>query len=124
MRDTKILPGFADRQKTADEAKKALLAKFKPKVAVIDPDHEKRELIRAQEKEAIRKAHAEAKEAARLALLEAEEAARIAAEEAEEAARVAALEAEQTTDEQKRKERKERKAQIKADARARKEMRR
>ena len=80
MRDTKLIPTFADRQKTAEEAKKALLAKFKPKQAVIDPDHEKRELIRAQEKEAIRKAHAEAKEAARLAVLKAEEEARRAAE--------------------------------------------
>ena len=61
--------GFTDRLATAAEAKKALLAKMKPKPTVIDPDFDKREELRAAELEAVRAARAEAKEKARLEAL-------------------------------------------------------
>ena len=63
MRDLKQT-GFTDRLSTQQEAKKALLARFKPKAAAPDPEFEKLAAKRAAEKaeqEAIRA------EAARLA---------------------------------------------------------
>ena len=78
MRDT-LKTGFADRLKAQAEAKKAQLAKFKPKPTVQAEDFESREAVRARELEVVRQARAEAKEAARLAALEAQEAARLAA---------------------------------------------
>jgi hypothetical protein len=102
--------GFNDRLSAAAEAKKALLAKFKPKPAAIDPLHDQRQALRDAEREAFRKARAAEKEAVRLAALE-----------AEEAARRAAVEAMESADEIKRRERKERKAAMKAEAKAKRE---
>lgn len=98
---------FADRQKTAAEAKAALLARFKPKPTVIDPDLKPRAEKRAEELARVREeriADKAAKKQAQADALAATEAAR-AAEEA------AALDA-------KRGERKERKALTKAEAQA------
>lgn len=114
---------FSDRQAASDAAKKALLAKFKPKPMVvaeapIDHEAEKRarmEVIRAQreaEKLERQRAREEAAAAAEKARLEA-----IAAAER------ARIEAEQSTDAQKRAERKARKKEIKEAARAKKETR-
>ena len=61
--------GFADRISAQQEAKKAMLAKFKAKPTVQDPDFDKREEMRAAELEAVRAARAEAKEKARLEAL-------------------------------------------------------
>ena len=59
---SKISPGFADRLSTQAEAKKALLAKFKPKAAVTAPEGAlTRDQLRAQEREAARLARAEEK---------------------------------------------------------------
>jgi hypothetical protein len=91
--------GFADRLTAQAEAKKALLAKLKPKPTVQAEVFESREAIKARELEAVRAARAAAKEEAR----------RIA-----EAARLAELEA-------KRDERKERKALTKAEQKARRD---
>jgi hypothetical protein len=91
--------GFADRLTAQQEAKKAMLAKFKAKPAVQDPDFDKREEQRAAELEAVRAARAEAKEKARLEALAREE-------------EVAAV---------RRAERKERKALEAAEMRVRKE---
>src|SRR5271165_5265804 len=98
MRD-KLKVDFTDRLTAAAEAKKALVAKLKPKPTVTDPDFEKREAIRAAELEAVRQARAEAKEAARQKVIASQE---------------AALEA-------KRAERKERKALTKAEQKARRD---
>jgi hypothetical protein len=100
MKD-KLKTGFADRQQAAAEAKQAMLAKFRPKPTIQDPEFERRHETRAAELEAVRAARAAAKEAARVAAL--------ATEEAIQAA--------------KRQERKDRKAQEKNDARARREAR-
>ena len=100
MKD-KIKTGFNDRLAAQAEARKAQLAKFKPKPAVVATEFKSREQEKAEEREAFRLA-------------------RIAAKEAELAAR-AALEAEAL--EAKRSERKERKAAVKADQRARKSSR-
>ena len=88
--------GYAERLTAAQEAKKALLAKMKPKPTVTAPVLESREERRAKELEAVRKLRADAREAARLAA---------AAKEAE------ALEA-------KRGQRRERKALTKAEQKA------
>jgi hypothetical protein len=45
---------FADRQATSAEAKKALVAKFKPKPTVIDPEIDERRLQRQLELEELR----------------------------------------------------------------------
>ncbi len=66
--------GFADRISSQQEAKKAMLAKFKAKPAVQDPDFDKREELRAAELEAVRAARAEAKEIARLEAIARQEA--------------------------------------------------
>ncbi len=91
--------GFADRITAQQEAKKAMLAKFKPKATVQDPDFDKRDEQRAAELEAVRVARAEAKEIARLEALARQE-------------EIAAV---------KRAERKERKAVEAAEQRVRKE---
>ena len=91
--------GFADRLTAQAEARKAMLAKMKPKPTVIAPVFESREAIRERELEAVRQARADAKEAARLEALAREE---------------AALEA-------KRGERKERKALTKAEQKAKRD---
>jgi hypothetical protein len=104
--------GFADRISNAQAAKQAMLAKFKPKPTVTA----EAPLDRAAEREAelarVRAERAAQKEAARRAAAE-----RAAAQrEAQAAADMAVLES-------KRAERKDRKANAKADARARKEER-
>jgi len=103
---------FSDRMKTSAEAKKALLAKFKPKPAIPDPMFEQREALRLAELERVRAERAEAKAAARRA-----------AEEAEAARRDALANDEAAQLEAKRQERKDRKAMLKADARAKREQR-
>ena len=59
--------GHAERQAAAAEAKKALLAKLKPKPTVQAENFEPREVARQRELEAVRAKRAEEKEAARLA---------------------------------------------------------
>ena len=87
-------PGHAERLATASEAKKALLAKMKPKPTVTAPDFESREQLRARELEEVRRARAEAKEAARLEA-EAREAAELEAKRGERRERKALTKAEQ-----------------------------
>ncbi|MBS0410978.1 MAG: hypothetical protein JSR86_13760 [Proteobacteria bacterium] len=101
---------FSDRMKTSAEAKKALLAKFKPKPTVQDPLFDQREAMRQAELERVRTERAEAKAAAQQA-----------AEEAEAARREALANDEAAQLDAKRAERKERKAMLKADARAKRE---
>ncbi len=91
--------GFAERLTAQQEAKKAMLAKLKPKPMVTAAVFESREEIRARELEAVRQARAEAKEIARLEA---------------EARELAALEA-------KRSDRKERKALTKAEQKAKRD---
>lgn len=93
--------GHAERLAAAAEARKALLAKMKPKPAVTAPVLESRAARREKELEAVRAARAQAKAA---------DERRIAAREA------AALEA-------KRAERRDRKAAFKAEQRAKREAR-
>ena len=102
--------GFADRITAQQDAKKAMLAKFKPKATVQDPDFDKREEQRAAELEAVRAARAEAKEAARLEALARQEAI-MAVKRAERKERKVAEAAEQ-------RERKEVKAQAREELRA------
>ena len=102
---------FDDRLKAAAEAKKAQLAKFKPKEARPDPNFHERESIRQAELDAVRQRRLAEKEAAR------------AAAEAEKQARVEALVMdEQAQLEAKRAERKARKAAAKEEARLRREI--
>ncbi len=91
--------GFADRLTAQAEARKAMLAKMKPKPTVVAEDFESREVVRERELAAVRQARAEAKEAARLEA---------------EAKELAALEA-------KRSDRKERKALTKAEQKAKRD---
>jgi hypothetical protein len=91
--------GFAERLTAQQEAKKALLAKLKPKPMITAAVFESREEIRERELAAVRQARADAKEAARLDA---------------EARELAALEA-------KRGERKERKALTKAEQKAKRD---
>ena len=56
MRDLKQT-AFTDRIATQQEAKKALLARFKPKAAAPDPEFDKLAAKRAAEKEALRQQH-------------------------------------------------------------------
>ena len=91
--------GFADRLSAQAEAKKALVAKLRPKPTVAAPVFESREEIRTRELIAVRQARAEAREAAKLTA---------------QAATEAALEA-------KRGDRKERKALTKAEQKAKRD---
>ena len=95
--------GFTDRLSAAAEAKKALVAKLKPKPMVIDPDFDTRGAARAAE---------------RAAELEVVRAARA---QVKEATRQSALEAEQAVLDAKRGERKERKALSKAEQKAKRD---
>ena len=101
--------GFAERLKSAADAKKALLEKFKPKVAAIDPMFAERVALRAKEKAddlaRVRDERAAVKAAAKQAAEDAAEALRLEAEAIAEAALGA-----------KRGARKERKALTKAEA--------
>jgi len=104
--------GFADRLKAAAEAKKAMLAKFKPKPTVTDPLFEERAAMKAAELERLRDERAKAKADALLAA----EAAREAERQTQADLEAAALDA-------KRGERKERKALTKAEAKAKRDAR-
>lgn len=103
--------GYAERLKTAADAKKLLLEKLKPKAASVDPLHAERAALRASEKAQelvqVREERAAAKAATRLANAEAEAAVARAAAEKE----AAELDA-------KRGQRKERKALTKVEAKA------
>ncbi|RYF95570.1 MAG: hypothetical protein EON95_01010 [Caulobacteraceae bacterium] len=105
--------GFNDRIAAAAEAKKAMLARMKPKPTVTDPNFVDRATRKALEVEAIRAQRAAEKEAAKAAA----EARRLAEIEAR-------AEAAETELEAKRRERKERKAAAKEEARLKKEMKR
>ncbi|MBW3559109.1 MAG: hypothetical protein KY446_10415 [Proteobacteria bacterium] len=111
MRDP-LKTGFDERIKSQAEAKKALLAKFKPKPTVVVKTPEELRAEREAEKEAIRAKHAAEKL----------ERARIAAAKAE-AARQAELEAIRSAAEARKGAIKERKAMTKAEQKARKEAR-
>lgn len=110
MRESKVLPGFSDRLAAQAEARKALLAKFKPKPAVQAEVFETREQRKVRELEEVRAKRAAEKEAARLAKEKAEEDARLARENDEELML-----------QLKREDRKARKAAEKAAARAKRE---
>jgi len=93
-------PGFADRQKAAQQAKQNLLNKFRTQPGYDDPEVAKRraerEAVAANREKARLAREAEKAEAKRLEEeAAAAEAARIAREKEEEEARLAALEAEQ-----------------------------
>lgn len=100
---------FSSRLSAQAEAKKALLAKLKPKAAVADPNFVSREERKAAEREAIRVARAAEKQAADAAKAAKAEAARLARQADEEAALA-----------QRRNDRKDRKQLEKMDAQARK----
>jgi hypothetical protein len=104
--------GFSERLKTAAEAKKALLANFRPKPTVTDPQIADRAAMRAAELERVRQDRIEAKAAKKQAAADAQ----ASAQQAEEAIAAAALDA-------KRGERKERKALTKAEAKAKRDAR-
>ena len=106
MRDLKNT-GFNDRLSAQKDAKQALLARFKPKPTVQDPEFEKLAEKRAAEKEAIRQQHELAKAEARREKAE-KEAARLAAEMA----------AQEEVDAAKRAARKERKQLTKEEQKA------
>lgn len=111
---TKISPGFADRLTTQAEAKKALLAKFKPKAAVSAPEGAlTRDQIKAQEREALRLQRAEEK---------ARQEEQRRAQQTQRAA--SALADVQAQLEAKRAERKDRKAAAKEEARLRRQLKR
>jgi hypothetical protein len=104
--------GFSERLKTAADAKKALLANFRPKPTVVAADFESTAARRTAELEQVRQARADAKVARKQAADAAVEAARLA----DENTVAAALDA-------KRGERKERKALTKAEAKAKRDAR-
>lgn len=104
--------GFSERLKTAADAKKALLAKLRPKPTVQAADFESRAATQKAELEQVRQARTDAKVARKQAADDAVEAARLA----EENSATAALDA-------KRGERKERKALTKAEAKAKRDAR-
>ena len=101
---------FNDRQSASAAAKQAMLAKFKPKPTVTDPNFDQREAERLAELERVREARAEARAEAKRRQEEAE-AARRAAIEADEGLML----------ELKRQERKDRKAMQKEQAKAKKD---
>lgn len=105
-------PGFNDRLTAAADAKKAMLARFKPKPTVVAETFVDRAALREQERDAVRTARVEEKER-----VKADRAA------AEEAARIALLHDEQAILEAKRNERKERKQLQKMDAQSRRAQR-
>jgi hypothetical protein len=59
------LPSFAERQTASVEARKALVAKFKPKPTVPDPEFEERRLQRQLELEELRAQRAAERQAKR-----------------------------------------------------------
>ncbi len=111
LQNTKKKSDLDERLGRSQEAKKALLAKFKPRPHVADPDFEARKGQREAELEQVRQARLDAKEAQRLAKIAEEEAALQRAQLSEEDA-VAAQRA----------DRKARKAAAKSEARAKREL--
>jgi len=109
MKDS-LKTGFSDRLQAQAEAKKAMLARFKPKPTVRPEEFVDSRTERDRELEAVRKARIEAKEAARLAAIE-----------AEQARKEAELNDEELQLSLARAARKDRKAQMKAEARAKRE---
>ena len=109
MREPKI-GGFTERLSTQAEARKALLAKMKPKPTVRPEVFETSAQKKARELEEVRARRVAEKEEARKK-----------AEAAEAARRLALENDEQFQLEQKRQERKDRKAAAKAEARAKRE---
>jgi hypothetical protein len=79
MSDPRTL-NFNERRNASAAAKQAMLAKFKPKPTVIDPDLEKRRADKAVELEILRAERAEARKARKV--VQAEVAAKKAEEEA------------------------------------------
>jgi len=110
MQQLKNIPDFADRQQSANAAKQAILAKFKPKptIQAVEPiNREAERLAKAEALRAQRAAEKAAKEQAKMQVIASAVQAKIEAETNEDAA--------------KRAERKERKAEAKAQARAKRE---
>ena len=110
--NSKIDPKFSDRLQTQADAKKALLARFKPKPAVTDPNFERRDEIKAAQVEAARQAR-EAEKQQR----EQDKAARL------EAQRLESLRRAEEDLEARRSERKQRKALTKAEQQAKRDLR-
>jgi hypothetical protein len=103
--------GFAERLKTAADAKKLLLERMKPKTAVVDPQHAERAALRASEKAAELAQVREERAAARAATKQ-------AAADAEAAIAQAIADQEASDLDAKRGQRKERKALTKVEAKA------
>jgi len=80
------IPGFDDRLKASAEAKKAMLAKLKPKAAVQDPNFDQRHAEREAEREAIRAARNAERDAKKQAAADAEAAREAVAQKAREEA--------------------------------------
>lgn len=106
------LPDLHDRLKASADARKALIARFKPRPACTDPDFELRASRRAAELDRVRGERAAAKALRRQAV----EQAGLDVRQAQATAEQAALEA-------KRSQRKERKALTKVEAKARRDAR-
>ena len=104
--------GFSERLKTASDARKALLANFRPKPTVLADQAPDRATLRAAEIQKVRRAREDAK----AAKAEAKAAAAEAAQQAADALAAAELDA-------KRGERKERKALTKAEQKAKRDAR-
>ncbi|HEX4097028.1 MAG TPA: DUF6481 family protein [Caulobacteraceae bacterium] len=111
LQNTKKKSDLDERLGRSQDAKKALLAKFKPRPHAPDPAFETRKAQRDAELEQVRQARLDAKEAQRLAKLAEEEAA-LQQELLKEEDEVGQL----------RSERKARKAALKAEARAKREL--
>lgn len=107
---SKLKDGFADRQKTASEAKQALLAKMRPKAAQTDPQHAERASLRAAELKEVR-AQRELERAAK----------KEAAAEAAQNVELERLAVEEAALQAKRGDRKERKALSAAEAKAKRD---
>ena len=110
MKDLKT--GFSDRITAQQDAKKALLAKFKPKAAAPDPEFDRLAEKRAAEKEALRQQHELAKAEQRREKAE-KDAARMAADLAAQEA----IEAEKRADRKARKQLTKEEQKEKRDAR-------
>ena len=104
--------GFAERLKTAAEARKTLLAGFTPKPTITDPQISERHAMRAAALDQVRRERTEAKAAKKQAAADAA----ALAKQAEEAAAASELDL-------KRSERKTRKALTKAEAKAKRDAR-
>src|SRR6185437_5551806 len=76
LQNTKRKSDLEERLGRSQEAKKALLAKFKPRAHAPAPNFQSRQAQKEAELEAVRQARADAREAERQAKLDAEEAAR------------------------------------------------